>query len=114
MNVIDDARKRVRSNAFGIGAASRSAISKVVHSSTAAVLERLPRRASSWWRDERVRSNMRLEKCALGPFRPSSGTPSTGLQGQRKQTLSATAYNEKPTSGRDERLFCDRKQTIKP
>lgn len=32
MNVIDEARKRVRSNATGIGAGSLSAIKKVVHS----------------------------------------------------------------------------------
>jgi hypothetical protein len=32
MNVIDEARKRVKSNATGIGAGSLSAIEKVVHS----------------------------------------------------------------------------------
>jgi hypothetical protein len=32
MNVIDEARKRVKSNAPGIGAGSLSAIEKVVHS----------------------------------------------------------------------------------
>ena len=46
MNVIEDTRNRVKSNAAGIGVGSRRSISNVVHGSLV-WLGRLPRRANN-------------------------------------------------------------------
>jgi hypothetical protein len=46
MNVIDEVRKRVRSNAGGIGAGSRRSMSKLVQDDTSLSV-RLPRRANN-------------------------------------------------------------------
>jgi len=48
MNVMEDTRNLVKSNAAGIGAGSRRSISNVVHWSMV-LLGRLPRRANNSW-----------------------------------------------------------------
>ena len=48
MNVIEDTRNLVKSNAPGIGVGSRSSSSNVVHGSLVS-LGRLPRRANNSW-----------------------------------------------------------------
>jgi hypothetical protein len=81
MKVMDEAKNLVKSNAPGIGAGSRSAISKDVHC-VASSFVRLPRRAKSYMshlKKEMVR-RMGYNASLLDPFCLSNRIPSTGLE----------------------------------
>ena len=80
MNVIEDTRNRVKSNAAGIGVGSRRSISNVVHRSLV-WLGRLPRRANNWHGCEYCYTRSRVAELRVpDPSCPSSKTPSIALQ----------------------------------
>ena len=81
MNVIDEARKRVKSNAPGIGAGSLSAIEKAVHSLEidASSCGSGPLRAKSCVSALKWRIILQDMVDSLDPSYPSSRRPSIGL-----------------------------------
>lgn len=83
MNVIDEARKRVKSNAPGIGAGSLSAIEKVVHSLEidASSCGSGPLRAKSYVSELKWKIILQGMVDSPDPSYPSSRRPSIDLLG---------------------------------
>lgn len=79
MNVMEDTRNLVKSNAAGIGVGSRRSISNVVHGSLG-LFGRLPRRANNSWGVSSHPQTRIPELRAPGLSCPSSKTPSIDLQ----------------------------------
>lgn len=90
MNVIDEARKRVKSNATGIGAGSLSAIEKVVHSLEidASLCGSGPLRAKSCISALKWRIIPQGMVDSPDPSYPSSRRPSIGLLAFKRIILS--------------------------
>lgn len=79
MNVMEDTRNRVKSNAAGIDVGSRSSISNVVHG-LLVFSGRSPRRANNWWDVSIFMSGQITELRVPGLSYPSSRTPSISPQ----------------------------------
>jgi len=91
MNVMEDTRNRVKSNAVGIGAGSRRSISNVVHGSSV-WLGRLPRRANNLRNVSLLISGHECYAYLIFPVLPIKPHPlpsgrDEGLLGSGKQTV---------------------------